>query len=167
MIGLDFFIVDNNFYLSYYITMQTLTFSITISAPVSKVRDIMLNHPTYEQRTAVFSEWSTYIGSWEQWTQIKFVDPSGQGMIAQIAESRIHEYISIHHLWQIMEDEQTKELITTNYEPANSYENYRFTAIDKQTTTVDIEMTTMPDERVEMFNQMRPKALTTLKTLCE
>ena len=66
-----------------------------------------------------------------------------------------------------MEDEQTKELITTNYEPANSYENYRFTAIDKQTTTVDIEMTTMPDERVEMFNQMRPKALTTLKTLCE
>jgi hypothetical protein len=66
-----------------------------------------------------------------------------------------------------MEDEQTKELITTMYEPANSYENYRFTAIDEQTTKVDVEMTTMPDEWVEMFNDMRPKALNLLKALCE
>jgi hypothetical protein len=66
-----------------------------------------------------------------------------------------------------MEDEQTKELITTMYEPANSYENYRFTAIDEHTTKVDIEMTAMPDDRVEMFNQMWPKALELLKNLCE
>jgi hypothetical protein len=66
-----------------------------------------------------------------------------------------------------MNNPETGELITTMYEPANSYENYRFTAIDEQTTKVDVEMTAMPDEWVEMFNDMRPKALELLKNICE
>lgn len=147
--------------------MQTLTFSITINAPVAKVRDTMLNHPTYEQWTTTFSEWSSYIGSWDQWSDIKFVDPSGQGMIAQIAQARLYEYVSIHHLWEIMQHPETKELITTMYDPANSYENYSYEVIDEQTTKVSVEMTAMPDEWVEMFNQMWPKALEKLKSLCE
>ena len=147
--------------------MQTLNFSITINSPVAKVRDTMLNHPTYEQWTTAFSEGSSYVGSWDQWADILFVDPSGQGMIAQIAESKLYEYVSIHHLWEKMNNPETGELITTMYEPANSYENYRFTAIDEQTTKVDVEMTTMPDEWVEMFNQMRPKALELLREICE
>ena len=36
--------------------MQTLRFSITINAPVAKVRSTMLNHPTYEQRTSAFGK---------------------------------------------------------------------------------------------------------------
>lgn len=147
--------------------MQSLNFSITINAPVAKVRDTMLNHPTYEQWTTAFSEGSSYVGSWEQWTDILFVDPSGQGMIAQIAESKLHEYVSIHHLWEKMNNPETGELVTTMYEPANSYENYNFEVIDEQTTKVNVEMTAMPDEWVEMFNQMRPKALNLLKDLCE
>ena len=66
-----------------------------------------------------------------------------------------------------MEDPDTQKLITTTYEPANSFENYSFTAIDDHTTKLDVEMTAMPDERVEMFNEMRPKALQLLKDLCE
>lgn len=35
--------------------MQTLTYTINIHAPVSKVRDTMLNNETYRQWTTVFN----------------------------------------------------------------------------------------------------------------
>ncbi len=141
--------------------MQSLHFTATIHAPVSKVRDSMLDHPSYEQRTTAFSPWSTYTWSREQGSEIRFVDPSWQGMIATIATNKLHEYISIQHLGEIGKDNAI-----TLY-AWESFENYRFTSIDDTTTTVDVEMTSMPDERVAMFNDMRPKALQTLKDLCE
>ncbi len=145
--------------------MHTLNFSTTINAPVAKVRDTMLNHPSYEIWTSAFSEGSTYTGSWDQWADIKFVDPSGQGMIAQIAESRLHEYVSIRHLWEMMNNPETGELVTRLYDHA-WYENYSFSTTDTA-TRLDIEMTAIPDEYVDMFNSMRPKALDLLKELCE
>lgn len=143
--------------------MQTLHFTTTIHAPVSKVRDTMLNHPTYEQWTSAFSEWSTYEWSRDQWSDITFGDGSGSwaGMVATIASNRLHEYISIQHLGMI---DENKTL--TNFE-SESFENYSFTSIDDTTTKVDVEMTAMPDERVPMFSEMRPQALQLLKNLCE
>lgn len=140
--------------------MQTLHFTITINAPVSKVRDTMLNHPTYEQWTSAFSEWSTYVWSRDQRSDIKFLDPAGQGMIAKIAVNKLHEYISIQYLGEIGKDTKI-----TMYE-WTSFENYTFTSIDDTTTKVDVEMTAMPDERVPMFSEMRPNALQLLKDLC-
>lgn len=82
-------------------------------------------------------------------------------MIAQIADNRLYEYISIQHLGEI-----GKDSTITMYE-WTSFENYSFTSIDSNTTKIDVEMTSMPDEWVDMFTQMRPKALTLLKDLCE
>jgi len=48
-----------------------------------------------------------------------------------------------------------------------SFENYSFTNIDDTTTKIEVEITAMPDERVPMFNEMRPKALQLLKDSCE
>jgi len=141
---------------------QTLHFTTTINAPVATVRDIMLSHPTYEERTKAFSEWSTYIWSWDQWSEIKFVGPSGQwGMLAMIAHNTLHEYLSIKHLGEIGAD---GHITKHEYE---SFENYRFITINDNTTQLDIEMTAMPNERVDMFNDMWPKALKLLKELCE
>lgn len=140
---------------------QTLHFTTTINAPVSRVRSLMLNHPSYEMWTKAFSEWSTYTGSREQWSEIRFHDETWQGMIAKIAESRLHEYVSIQHLWEIGKDNQT-----TMYEKT-SFENYTFTDIGGDATKVDVEMTAMPDEWVDMFNVMWPKALELLKGICE
>lgn len=142
--------------------MQTLNFSITINAAVEKVRDTMLEHPTYEQRTTAFSEWSTYTGSREQGADIKFVDPAWYGMLSRIASNRLYEYISIQHLGEIGKDHEIKM-----YDTWEIFENYSFTKIDAFTTKIDVEMTAMPDERVDMFNEMWPKALDLLKGLCE
>jgi hypothetical protein len=141
--------------------MQTLHFTTTINAPVSKIRDTMLDHPTYEQWTSAFSEWSTYEWSRDQGSDIRFVDPSWTGMVAKIAVNTLHEYISIQHLGEIKKDNTVQM-----YDWA-SFENYTFTHIDADTTELNVELTAMPDERVPMFNEMRPKALQLLKDLCE
>ncbi len=146
--------------------LQTLNFTITINAPVSKVRSTMLDHPTYEERTAVFTEWTEYEGWTYEWSrdqgsEIKFLDGQWSGMLAKIAENRLHDYVSIQHLGMIGENN------TVTMFEWSSFENYTFTKIDDTTTKVDVEMTAMPDERVPMFNDTRPKALTVLKSLCE
>ena len=143
--------------------MQALHFTVTIPAPVARVRDTMLNHPTYEQRTTAFSEGSTYTWSREQDADITFLDPSGQGMIAKIAESRLHEYVSIHHLGQVMMDPKSQQMVTTMQD--GWYENYTFTALTDSETKIDVEMTAIPDEWTDMMNDMRPKALELLKNL--
>lgn len=145
---------------------QTLNFSITINAPVSKVRSTMLDHPTYEERTKVFTEWTEYEGWTYEWSrdqgsEIRFLDGQWSGMLAKIAENRLHDYVSIQHLGMIGENNTVTMFEWT------SFENYRFTKIDDTTTKVDVEMTAMPDERVPMFNDTRPKALTVLKDLCK
>ena len=149
------------FYFFIFFVMQALHFTTTISAPVSKVRDTMLNHPTYEQWTTAFAPWSTYQWSREQWSEITFGDGSGSGMLATIAHHKLHEYVSIQHLGMIDENN------TTTMFESESFENYSFTVIDATTTKVDVAMTAMPDERVDMFNEMRPKALELLKGICE
>lgn len=147
--------------------MQILHFSTTINAPVVKVRSTMLNHPTYEQRISAFGEWWTYEWSRDKWSDIRFIDTSGQGMISKILENKLYEYISIQNLWEIMYNKKTNKLETLIYESESIYENYTFSKIDKSTTKLDIEMTGLPDAYGDMFREMRPKALVILKKLCQ
>lgn len=146
--------------------MQAINHSITINAPVSKVRDTMLNHPTYEQRTNVFAPGSTYEWSRDQWASIKFIEPnSGCGMFAQIAANKLHEFVSIQHLWEIIQNEETGQKEEKVYDHV-SHENYTFTTVEWG-TQVDVVLDSIPDQRVEYMNEARPKALQVLKEICE
>lgn len=141
--------------------MQTINFSITINAVVSTVWEIMLNHPTYEQWTVAFTEWSTYEWTREKDSEIKFLTPSWEGMLSKIADNKLYEYVSIKSLGEIGRDGEIKL-----YE-GDSFENYKFSKIDDATTKLDIELTGLPEEYAQMFNEMWPKALILLKDLCE
>lgn len=118
----------------------------------------MLEKETYEEWTTEFSEGSTYNGSWDEGETIKFTDPDGNGMVAEIAESRPSEFVSIKHLAMIMGDE------TTQFETP-AFENYTFTATDGGTKLL-VELEGM-DEYKEMFQEMWPRALKKLKEICE
>lgn len=126
----------------------------------------MINHPTYEIRTEVFSPGSTYEGDRTQWSEIKFWDGHGEGMLAQIAENRLYEYISIAHKWEIMKNKESGILETKLYDGAG-FENYSFTSLDNGSTKLDIELTNIPNDYSEMFNEIWPKSLVILKELCE
>ena len=78
--------------------MKRLQFSIDIRAPRATVWRKMLEQESYRDWTSEFTEGSYYEGSWEQGSKIRFLSPGGEGMVAEIAESRPLEFVSIRHL---------------------------------------------------------------------
>ncbi len=147
--------------------MEKLTFTIDINAPRNKVWSIMLDKPTYEQWTKTFHEGSTYEGNWEEGSEIKFIGPTDTGdiagMYAVIAKNRPFEYISIRHLGEFKEGKKIPWPMVAEGE--SGYENYSFKDTP-QGTKLSIDLN-IPAEWKDMFNDMWPKALVTLKTLAE
>lgn len=150
--------------------MQKIHFSIFINAPKEKVWNTMLNKETYQLWTKAFSSNSTFEGTWEQGSKILFIgtDENGEnmgGMVSRIAEARPYEFMSIEHVGMIdkngVEDTTSDEV--RKWVPA--FENYTFNEKDGGTEVV-IDQDMQPEYK-EMFDGMWPKALETLKELCE
>ena len=144
--------------------VRRIQFQATIEAPVSVVWETMLGAKSYPRWTAPFSEGSYYEGSWEQGSRIRFLSPSGDGMIAEIAENRPHELISIRHLGYIVKGtEDTDSEAVRAWAPA--YENYAFSSVPEGTElVVDQDVT---EDFEQLMRRMWPKALELLKQLCE
>lgn len=144
--------------------MKTLHFSIRIQAPRERVWQLMLAPDGYRQWTAAFCEGSYYEGSWEQGQHIRFLSPQGEGMLAEIAENRLYEFISIRHLGEIVGgvDRATSEKIGAW---TNARENYTFSS-DGAGTLVQVDVDTPPDFE-KFMTEAWPRALSLLKTLCE
>jgi uncharacterized protein YndB with AHSA1/START domain len=144
--------------------MKTLTFEITINAPRPRVWDTMLNLDTYEAWTAAFCEGSTYEGSWDKGARIRFGTPSGDGMLAVIAENQPHAFVSIKHIGMI--DKGVEDTTSDKVKAMTpAFENYRFTDTP-QGTLLTVTMDTIPDYEQYMLDTY-PKALALLKDLCE
>jgi uncharacterized protein YndB with AHSA1/START domain len=148
--------------------MEKIKFSILINAPKEKVWRTMLDKPTYQEWTKAFHEGSSYEGSWEKGSEIRFIGPSengnAEGMYAKIKENIPYQFISIEHLGMI----KNGVVDTTSEEVkkwSGALENYTFTEKGGQ-TEVTVEMDAA-DEYKAMFEQMWPKALQALKELSE
>lgn len=85
-------------------------------------------------------------------------------MVAEIAENRPNEFISIRHLGFIAKGvEDTESESVRTWAPA--YENYTFEQVPEGTRVViDQDVT---DEFESYMNEAWPKALARLKSLCE
>lgn len=148
--------------------METIHFTTLINANKQKVWNTMLEDKTYRQWTAAFHEGSYYEGTWEQGSEIRFIGPAEDGklggMYSKIKENRKHEYISIEHLGMVKDgviDTTSDEV--KKWTPA--FENYTFTEKGNQ-TEVKVEMQVVSEYKA-MFEEMWPRALKTLKDLCE
>lgn len=129
----------------------------------------MLDDAPYREWTKAFNEGSYYKGNWSKGSKMLFLGPdpkTGQegGMVAEIAENRPYEYVSIRHIGMIndgVEDTTSEEV--KKWTPA--YENYTFKEQNGATEVlVDMDIT---EEYVDMFNEMWPKALQNLKEIAE
>lgn len=144
--------------------LKRMQFSTTIKAPVDVVWRTMLDADTYRQWTSAFMEGSYYEGSWDKGARIRFLSPGGEGMVAEIAEHRPREFISVRHLGSIANGvEDTTSAATREWAPA--YENYTFEAVPGGTKlVVDQDVS----EKYEQYMQEAwPKALQRLKDLAE
>lgn len=144
--------------------MQTMTFTVHIKASRERVWNTMLDADSYREWTRPFMEGSYYEGSWDEGATIRFLSPSGEGMVAIVERNQPHEFISIRHLGFVAhgKDDTTSEAVTS-WAPA--HENYRFEAVGGGTQlTVEQDML---DDYVPMMEAAWPKALDALRALCE
>jgi len=151
--------------------MKKIQYTIQISAPASKVYDVMLgitSKSTYEQWTAAFNPTSTYEGSWDKGSKMLFVgtDEKGEkgGMVSEIVENIPNRFISIRHHGLVQGNKEVTEGPEVE-KWANGFENYTFEEHNGSTmVTVDLDTT---DDFVDFMNETYPKALDTLKEICE
>lgn len=155
-----------NYYIS-FVHMEKLRFTTIINASREKVWDTMLNKDTYMEWTVPFHEGCTYDGNWEKGSEMKFIGPtedgSISGMYAVIVANRPHEFLSIQHLGEFKDDERNPWPLVEGQE---GFENYTFKDIGTAGTEVLVELT-VPAEWKDMFNDMWPRALATLKEIAE
>ncbi len=140
-------------------------FTATINAPVPTVWRLMIGPESYKRWASAFAEGAYFEGSWEQGAKIKFLSPpSGDGMVAEIAQNRKNEFISIRHLGFISNgvEDMTSEAVRA-WAPA--YENYTFISVPDGTKLV-IELDVF-SEWEQYMNDAWPKALALLKQLSE
>jgi hypothetical protein len=144
--------------------VKRLQFTTIIEAPVERVYALMIEPEAYKHWTSAFAEGSSFEGSWAQGGQIRFLSPSGDGMVAEIAENRANQFISIRHRGFIAQG-----VVDTDSEAvrawAPAYENYSFQAVPQGTRlVVDQDIT---DDFEGFMNETWPKALARLNALCE
>ena len=151
--------------------MSTLNFTIEIEAPKEKVWDTMLGQETYKQWTAAFHEGSSYEGSWDEGSTIRFIGPDENGkaggMLGRIARNVPYEYVSIELLGEVVDGKDDTESDEAK-SWAGSHENYAFSEKDGVTTlTIELDSDGISDEMKQMFAGMWPPALAKLKELAE
>lgn len=144
--------------------LKTLAFSVALRAPRDTVWRTMLTLETYRDWTSAFCDGSTFEGSWEAGSRIRFLDPKGSGMVSEIAEHRPAEFVSIRHLGEIAEgvEDTTSEKVRA-WAPA--HENYTFTD-EGDGTRLDVAVEILPEYESYML-ETYPRALDRLKALCE
>lgn len=146
---------------------KTLRFSTVIQAPRERVWELMLAPDSYREWTAAFAEGSTYEGSWEKGQRIHFVSSAGGGgMVAEVAENRRGEFVSLKHLGELAADGTVDVDSPAVKAWAPAYENYRFVDKGNGATEVQVEMDSLPSYE-DFMNEAWPKALAKLKAVCE
>ena len=144
--------------------MKRLQFSITIAAPPLQVSRCMTDPESYRDWSSAFAEGSHFEGSWAQGQPIRFLAPSGDGMLSEIAEHRPGEFISIRHLGMIVGG-----VVDTTSDAArpwvSAYENYSFQAVPEGTRLVVDQ--DVGAEHEAYMQQAWMRALARLKALCE
>lgn len=143
---------------------KRIHFSTDIAAPVERVWDTMLEPDGFSRWTEAFHEGSRYEGAWETGSRIRFLTPAGDGMVAEIAERRLHERVVIRHLGIVKGGvEDTDSVAARAWAPAS--EIYRFSPAGEG-TRLDVELDVTPDNEHYM-RVTWPRALARLKALCE
>lgn len=151
--------------------MQKLQFKKEINASAQKVYETMLglkDKATYEYWVATFNPTSTYEGSWDKGSKIRFVgtDENGNkaGMVSEIVENKPAQFVSIRHYGFLDGDTE----VTTGEQVekwAGGHENYTFEE-NNGITTVTVDLDTV-DEYLDYFNSTYPKAMDKLKEISE
>lgn len=145
--------------------MMTLRYTTSINASAKHVWHTMLDDATYRQWTKAFSPDSQYVGEWKEGTDINFSDPNLGGTKARLDVVKPYEKILMRHIALLGIDGSEECESAEAKKWIGSKEQYSFSETDG-TTQLFIEIE-MHEEYAEMCASLWPKALETLKAICE
>jgi len=138
-------------------------YSQHIAAPRETVwRLMLLDDAGYRDWTSAFCDGSYYEGSWEPGSEIQFLTPEGQGLMARVAQLEAPAHVQLRHQAEI-ENFQVKADGSANWKDCR--EEY-WLHEEAGGTRVDVELEVSPDYEGVMC-ELWPKALLRLKQLCE
>lgn len=145
-----------------------LHFEILIQNTPKEVYRMMLEKPTYEEWTDVFSPGSTYIGSWEQGSKILFVslgeEGNQNGLVSKVIKNIPNKHIDVEHLGELKEGVEIMEGKEVEMWKG-AHEKYTFEEKGENTLLlIDLDSSMEFDE---YFTGIWPKALAKLKEICE
>ncbi len=145
-----------------------LHFEILIKKSPAEVYKAMLEKPTYEEWTDVFSPGSTYIGTWEEGSKILFVaqgeEGNQNGLVSKIVKNDPDRHVDIEHQGELKEGVEILEGKEVEMWKG-AHEKYTFEEKGADTLLfIDLDSTMEFDE---YFTGMWPKALDKLKEICE
>lgn len=144
--------------------VKQLHFSILIQASVEHVWQLMFSDVGYRDWTSAFCEGSYYQGNWQQGETMRFLAPSGDGMVSQLEVVKLYEKVAIKHLGFIVQGKEDYDSAEVkSWAPA--YESYFFT-VTSEGIKLSIEQDIAP-EYEQYMQRTWPLALQRLKTLCE
>lgn len=76
---------------------RTIEKAIDVDAPRERVWDVLLDDTTYRQWTAEFMAGSYADTDWREGSTVRFLDPSGSGMLGRVVASRRPELVDIEY----------------------------------------------------------------------
>ncbi len=147
--------------------MKTLTYSITINKPKAEVYEALLDKTLFPKWAAAWGEGMTSEGKWEKGEHVSFFNTEQGGTKVVIEDIQPGEHIRARHIAMVGPDNvEVAELADETMKKwIGSIEEYHFTAVDENTTTLEVRMEIDP-----MFEEMSanwPKALELFKQACE
>lgn len=144
--------------------MKTLIFSIEIQSNSEKIWDTLWNKEKYTKWTKPFTEGCYYeTASFTEGSEIKFLSPSGDGMLSKIATLKPQEYVAFEHLGMVMNGEKT--FFKSEDDKHQYLETYLLVQNPNSITLTATVDTLEPWE--ETMNTAFPQALQIVKELTE
>ncbi|MBK7099816.1 MAG: hypothetical protein IPH58_17845 [Sphingobacteriales bacterium] len=144
--------------------MKTLTFKITINSNPEKIWKTLWDKESYTEWTKPFTEGCYYeTESFTVGNEIKFLSPSGDGMLSKISSLQPNDFVAFEHLGMIMNGEKSSfKAENDNHQYLETYQliqNENSVALTAKVDTLE------PWE--ETMNTSFPRALEIIKKLSE
>ncbi|MFI0429008.1 SRPBCC domain-containing protein [Mariniflexile sp. HMF6888] len=144
--------------------LQKINFEITIHAPKETVWSVLWEDTSYREWTKVFSEGSHAVSSWQEGSNVLFLDGNGSGMFSKIYKNIPNTFMGFEHLG-IVKDTIEQPLDEKTKVWSGAKEDYSLT--EKNGVTY-LEVSMDSDKEFEnYFKNTFPKALEIVKQLSE
>ena len=139
--------------------METLEYTIEIDATPEKVWTALWDETSYRQWTSAFTKGSFYVGTWEEESMMKFLDPENNGMFSRVLKNDPNKEMVFLHLGEIFDGVEVPQ------DWGDATETYLLEETEEGTKLIARIKTS--EEFKEFFEDKFPQALQNVKNLSE